>query len=925
MTQVSNESDFRRALAGLESPIEITSDFSLSSQVQITYDVLIKSVSGSSFTLTRGGNFFSYLIRISGGSLTLEDIVIDGDKASHPVTNETNRSLIFVTGGSLILGDGAVLQNNNASREGGGVYLSGAVNYTNTMVMKGNAAVLGCHSESNGGGIMFAARHPDDSITITDEALIQGNSAPNGGGLYFRSYDENTSISVTVDGRAKIANNIVTGNGGGLYFSGFRNNGPLSGLAISGKVTIYGNRAVNGGGLFFFGASDGDRLQIQPQVSILQNTASQNGGAIMIQASAGGVDFNLNGADILNNTAGTGGGIYLLADAGATVSIAETVIRGNRATDGISGSGGGLWMQNRTTDIPFTFSLENTIIEENSSSLQGGGIALWGGPGGFRFDAHSNTVNRNTAQSNGGGMLLSSSGPAVLTFEDNTISENTGNNSGGGIYFANLSDTTSSRLEMKGDTVTGNTAGAEGGGIRLTASQGSLEASLTGCIVSANTAQGSNGGGIWAGGAGNHLTLQGVTIVTENAAEDRNGGGIYFNSTAGSLTLTGPVKVTDNRSHNRGGGICSFTGRVQINDSAEIAYNTAQDYGGGISASESAPVTMTGGTIHDNTAFGQGGGFWNRGDSFFTMTGGSIYGNQAKTGGAIYNDSSSTVSISAGALIGSPKPNTAAEAPGIYNAGLFFTSGSRDISNGVYLTSQNAAVRIDGSLEPGSIIQLNNSSYVTANGEGIPIVVAVASPSHSILSQADADAFRKPSEGFDGWEIRLSDDHTQMLLAPQVYTIHYENLLGAENPNPSTYTITTPDLVLVPPGSVSGCEFIGWFDAPAGGNQITVIPSGSAGDITLYARWQALGNHTVTFRGNDEWSCPKACLIPRPITVQAGGSVTIPKEVPFWRCHRFIGWNTASDGSGTFYLPGDSISNIRENIKLYAIWQKCWF
>ena len=47
MTQVSNESDFRAALSRQESPIEITSDFSLSSQIQITYDVTVKSVAGS--------------------------------------------------------------------------------------------------------------------------------------------------------------------------------------------------------------------------------------------------------------------------------------------------------------------------------------------------------------------------------------------------------------------------------------------------------------------------------------------------------------------------------------------------------------------------------------------------------------------------------------------------------------------------------------------------------------------------------------------------------------------------------------------------------------------------------------------------------------------------------------------------------------
>ncbi len=38
-----------------------------------------------------------------------------------------------------------------------------------------------------------------------------------------------------------------------------------------------------------------------------------------------------------------------------------------------------------------------------------------------------------------------------------------------------------------------------------------------------------------------------------------------------------------------------------------------------------------------------------------------------------------------------------------------------------------------------------------------------------------------------------------------------------------------------------------------------------------------------------------------------------------WPCHNFTGWNTASDGSGTAYTDGQSISS-KENITLYAQW-----
>jgi hypothetical protein len=34
----------------------------------------------------------------------------------------------------------------------------------------------------------------------------------------------------------------------------------------------------------------------------------------------------------------------------------------------------------------------------------------------------------------------------------------------------------------------------------------------------------------------------------------------------------------------------------------------------------------------------------------------------------------------------------------------------------------------------------------------------------------------------------------------------------------------------------------------------------------------------------------------------------------------FVGWNTAADGSGSTYFPGQSISYIEASVSLYAIW-----
>lgn len=140
--------------------------------------------------------------------------------------------------------------------------------------------------------------------------------------------------------------------------------------------------------------------------------------------------------------------------------------------------------------------------------------------------------------------------------------------------------------------------------------------------------------------------------------------------------------------------------------------------------------------------------------------------------------------------------------------------------------------------------------------------------SYPLLSLEDADAFRKPLQDFEGWEIRLNENNTQILLALVPYLIQYENLMGAVNPNPASYTITTPTIELLPPHSMTGYRFLGWFDAMTGGDQITTIPEGSSGNITLYARWETVTEtYTITFCGNEKCR-PKASNIPPQISQQ---------------------------------------------------------
>ena len=67
-----------------------------------------------------------------------------------------------------------------------------------------------------------------------------------------------------------------------------------------------------------------------------------------------------------------------------------------------------------------------------------------------------------------------------------------------------------------------------------------------------------------------------------------------------------------------------------------------------------------------------------------------------------------------------------------------------------YIEDRDAVVFLQGGLDSGSVIQLDNSGYVSPNPEGEPVIAGEGTPPHTTLTQQDADAFRKPPQDFDG-------------------------------------------------------------------------------------------------------------------------------------------------------------------------------
>ncbi|MBI9099252.1 MAG: InlB B-repeat-containing protein [Spirochaetaceae bacterium] len=87
-------------------------------------------------------------------------------------------------------------------------------------------------------------------------------------------------------------------------------------------------------------------------------------------------------------------------------------------------------------------------------------------------------------------------------------------------------------------------------------------------------------------------------------------------------------------------------------------------------------------------------------------------------------------------------------------------------------------------------------------------------------------------------------------------------------------------------------------------------------DLILYAQWE-ISTYSVTFDKNDDLATGTTI----GMDLEYGASATLTANGYSLNEASFTGWNTASDGSGTDYADGVSITMNQEGITLYAQWE----
>ncbi|MES2431936.1 MAG: InlB B-repeat-containing protein, partial [Bacteroidota bacterium] len=120
----------------------------------------------------------------------------------------------------------------------------------------------------------------------------------------------------------------------------------------------------------------------------------------------------------------------------------------------------------------------------------------------------------------------------------------------------------------------------------------------------------------------------------------------------------------------------------------------------------------------------------------------------------------------------------------------------------------------------------------------------------------------------------------------------------------------------------TGYSFTDWNTA-ADGSGTSYAPSSTitsiAANITLYAQW-SINSYTVTYNGNGNTGGTAPVDGSSPYTFGSTVTVLTNSGSLVKTGYTFVGWNTATDGTGTDRTPGGTFNLGGANVVLYAKW-----
>lgn len=342
------------------------------------------------------GGFAGSLLFISGDAdVTLEHIIVDGGGES-----DTMDSTVNMEGGSLTLGDGAVLQNRSCNKGAFGIAIE-AMNGSQITMLDGSA-IRDNHGEDQkvAYGTVFIA---NDCVFDMKGGVIEENSASRGGAVAVVSSTMNMSGGTIQNNAVHRESSQGAAYGGAIYVSNYEEYT----IAVGSQQPI----------------KCGDSKFVMTGGTIQRNSADVYGGAICTltngnDGSTGTCYVDIQQGTITENSASTGGGAISVWDLGG------------KPTSNLSISGG--------------------EITNNSTAGNGGAVLVYGLDGEDQAVMTSGTISGNSADSAGGGIMLYTGTGARMAVSGGSVTDNV-STAGAGAFVGQ-----GCTLTMTGGTIEGN-------------------------------------------------------------------------------------------------------------------------------------------------------------------------------------------------------------------------------------------------------------------------------------------------------------------------------------------------------------------------------------------------------------------------------------------------------------------------------------
>ena len=184
-------------------------------------------------------------------------------------------------------------------------------------------------------------------------------------------------------------------------------------------------------------------------------------------------------------------------------------------------------------------------------------------------------------------------------------------------------------------------------------------------------------------------------------------------------------------------------------------------------------------------------------------------------------------------------------------------------------------------------------------------------------------------------ELQLEDGTTATDFVPEDTGLYTQSFISC----PGVYSLPSDP-------TWTGHSFLGWYTSASGGIHVTELSPSPIGKTTLYAHWDSYNDghssentYTVQYKWNDYdtvfpaqekvHDVPLVLNTEKPedrnfssnaaVTLDAKGGTVDPTKIDGFKIikQKFLRWNTAKDGNGIDYEPGDTYTE-NADVTLYA-------